>query len=162
ASPYSPFNKAPRVGYLRGIDFYKGVKLISTIAFAMYRYRRFHGLYPNLLKPKYFDEKLFKSKFFTELKVPESGNKLLTSSFIPADWKTSISVAKIVWHSPTAKLPRNNEIKSGYYFLKASHGCGMFKTLTEDEFICLEKICEKWLENDYGLTTGEWWYNTFE
>ena len=161
-----PFNKGPRIGYLRGIDFYKGSSLISTITSEMYGYRRYHGVYPNLLKPKYFDEKLLKSKFFTELKVPESGNKLLTSSFIPADLKTSISVAKIVWHSPTAKLPRNNEIRPGYYFLKASHGCGMFKRirypLREDEFICLEKICEKWLENKFGLTTGEWWYNTFE
>src|SRR5262249_26454694 len=71
ASPYTPFNKAPRIGYLRGIDFYKGSKLISTIASAMYGYRWYHGVYPNLLKPKYFDEKLIKLKFFTELKVPE-------------------------------------------------------------------------------------------
>ncbi|MGB8743559.1 MAG: hypothetical protein WCD52_25945, partial [Xanthobacteraceae bacterium] len=50
-SSYSRFNKAPRVGYLRGIDFYKGSELISTIALAMYEYQRFHGARPNLLKP---------------------------------------------------------------------------------------------------------------
>jgi TupA-like ATPgrasp len=165
-SPHSPFKKAPRIGYLRGIDFYKGSLLISTLAFAMHDYRRHHGVFPKLLKPTYFDEKLFKSKFFTEIKVPESGNKLLTSRFIPKDLKNSISVAKIIWHSPTAKLPRNNEIMPGYYFLKASHGAGMFKKirypLREDELICLEKTCEKWLENKFGLTTGEWWYNTFQ
>jgi TupA-like ATPgrasp len=166
ASPHSAFNNAPRIGYLRGIDFYKGSKLISTIAFAMRGYRGFHGVYPSLLKPTYFDEKLFKSKFFTEFKVPESGNKLFTSSFIPVDLKTSINVATIVWHSPLAKLPRNNEIKPGYYYLKASHGSGMFKRirypLREDEFISLERTCEQWLGNEFGLTWGEWWYNTFE
>jgi hypothetical protein len=132
----------------------------------MDRFRRHHGVYPNLLKPTYFDEKLFKSKFFTEIKVPESGNKLLTSRFIPKDLETSISVAKIIWHSPIAKLPRNNEITPGDYFLKASHGSAMFRKirypLREDEFICLEKTCEKWLENKFGLPTGEWWYNTFQ
>jgi hypothetical protein len=166
ASPGSPFGKAPRIGYLRGIDFYKGSSLISTLAFAMYDYRRSHRVYPNLLRPAYFDEKLFQLKFFTEIKVPESGNKLLTSRFIPEDLKASITVAKVVWHSPTPKLPRNNEIMPGDYFLKASHGCGMFKKirypLREDEFISLEETCEKWLENRYGLTTGEWWYNTFQ
>lgn len=166
ASPRSPFKKAPRIGYLRGIDFYEGSSLISTLAFAMYDYRQRHGVYPNLLKPRYFDEKLFKSKFFMEMKVPESGNKLLTSSFIPGDLRNSISVAKVIWHSPIAKLPRNNEVMPGDYLLKANHGAGMFKKirypLREDELVSLEDTCEKWLRNKFGLTTGEWWYSTFQ
>jgi TupA-like ATPgrasp len=132
----------------------------------MYNYRRVRGVYPNILRPRYFDEKLFKSTFFTEIKVPESGNKLLTSKFIPEDLRTSIGVAKIIWHSPIAKLPRNSAIMPGDYFLKASHGAGMFKKirypLREDEIICLEKTCEKWLEDEYGLRSGEWWYHTFQ
>jgi TupA-like ATPgrasp len=166
ASPHSPFNKAPKTGYLRGIDFYKESLLISILALAMYYYRRHHGVYPNLLKPTYFDEKLFKSKFFTEIKVPEGGNKLLTSRFIPEDLETSINVAKVIWHSPLPKLPSNNEITPGDYFLKANHGSNMFRKirypLREDEFICLEKTCEKWLGNRFGLAHGEWWYNTFQ
>jgi hypothetical protein len=165
-STCSPFHKAPRTGYLRGIDFYKGWRLIPALAFAMWVFRRSHGVYPNLLQPAYFDEKLFKLKFFTELKIPESGNKLLTSEFIPAELKTSIGVAEIIWHSPMARLPRNDEILPGAYFLKASHGAGMFKKirypLREDEFVCLERVCQEWLENSYGLTTGEWWYSTFQ
>ena len=97
----SPFNKAPRTGYLRGIDFYKGPKLVLTFAFATRGYRKFHGVYPNVVRPVVFSEKLFKSIFFAEMKVPESGNKLLTSSFIPADLKSSLGVPKIVWHSPS-------------------------------------------------------------
>ena len=166
ALPRSPFNKAPRIGYLRGIDFYKGSSLISSLAFALYDYRRSRGVYPNLLRPTSFDEKLFKSKFLTEIKVPESGNKLLTSRFIPEALKTSISVAKIIWHSPIAKLPRNTAITPGGYFLKANHGAGMFKKirypLGEDEFICLEKTCENWLQSKFGLHDGEWWYHTFQ
>jgi TupA-like ATPgrasp len=34
--------------------------------------------------------------------------------------------------------------------------------LREDEFICLERVCQEWLENSYGVTTGEWWYSTFQ
>ena len=165
-SSYSPFNKAPRSGYLRGIDFYKGWRLIHALALAMYFFRQSHGFYPNLLRPVYFDEKLFKLKFFTELKTPESGNKLLTSKFIPAELKASIGVAKIIWHSPMARLPRNDEIVPGAYFLKASHGAGMFKKirypLREDELVYLEWLCQEWLKNSYGVTTGEWWYSTFQ
>ncbi|MGB8742989.1 MAG: ATP-grasp fold amidoligase family protein, partial [Xanthobacteraceae bacterium] len=69
-------------------------------------------------------------------------------------------------HSPMAKLPRNNEIKTGYYFLKANHGSGMFKRirypLSGDELVCLERTCEEWLESNFGLPTGEWWYSAFQ
>ena len=165
-SSCSPFNKAPKTGYLRGIDFYKGWRLIHALALAMYFFRQSHGVYPNLLRPVYFDEKLCKLKFFTELKTPESGNKLLTSKFIPAELKTSIGVAKIIWHSPTARLPPNDEILPGAYFLKASHGAGMFKKirypLREDELVYLERLCQEWLKNNFGVTTGEWWYSGFQ
>jgi hypothetical protein len=161
-----PFEKAPRIGYLRGIDFYKRSKLVSALARALKHYRKFHGVYPSVLTPTGFSEKLFKSMFFAEMKVPESGNKLLTSSFIPADLNNSISVPKIVWHSPAAKLPGNNEMRPGRYYLKANHGSGMFKKirypLREDEFFSLEKTCERWLRYDFGLANGEWWYSTFE
>jgi teichuronopeptide biosynthesis TupA-like protein len=161
-----PYNKPPRTGYLRGIDFYRGSKLASTFAFAMKHYREFHGVYPNVLRPIGFSEKLFKSIFFAEMKVPESGNKLLTSCFIPADLRGSISVPKIIWHSPVAKLPTNNEIKPGCYYLKASHGSGMFKKISyplgEDQLFSLERTCEHWLRRKFGLANGEWWYSTFE
>jgi len=56
-------------------------------------------------------------------------------------------------------------MKPGRYYLKASHGSGMFEKirypLSDNEFSSLERTCEQWLRREFGLTTGEWWYNTF-
>src|SRR5262245_42173904 len=81
--PQSPFKRIARPGFMRGIDFYSSTELISSIALTMEKFRSAHGLLPNLLEPKGFNEKIVWSKFFAEMKIPESGNKLLTSKFIP-------------------------------------------------------------------------------
>lgn len=159
----SPFRRKPRPGHVRGIDFYDGNTLIQTVAFAMYKYHRFHGTLPDFVNPSRYDEHIFRRKFFAEFKVPESGNKLLTSSFIPAHLKDLIHSPKIVWHSPHAELPANDELAPGFYYLKANHGSNMFQRieypLKENERRLLESKCAAWLANDYGIHDGEWWYS---
>ncbi|MFZ2469908.1 ATP-grasp fold amidoligase family protein [Parvibaculum sedimenti] len=139
--------------------------LIQTMAFAMYKYHRFHGTLPDFVNPSGYNEHIFRRKFFAEFSVPESGNKLLTSSFIPAHLKGLIRIPEIVWHSPHAELPTNNEIAPGFYYLKANHGSNMFQRieypLKEDERRLLERKCAAWLANDYGVHDGEWWYSAF-
>src|SRR5262245_4802487 len=76
--PDSPFNKGIRPGFMRGIDFYNRRKLISAVALTIGKFRFVHGIAPNLLHPEGFNEKIVWSKFFSEVKIPESGNKILT------------------------------------------------------------------------------------
>jgi hypothetical protein len=163
--PHSPFNHFPRDGYLRGIDFYDESGLTSAMALTMAKFRKSHGILPNLVEPTGFNEKIVWSKFFAEFKIPESGNKLLTHTFIPPDIQGLIQCPGIVWHSPKARLPGNDEIPPGYYYLKSNHGCGMFKRirypLDDRQRIDLESICRQWLAHPYGLHDGEWWYNIF-
>ena len=162
----SPYKKSARIGYLRGIDFYAPLTFCSVLANAMLNYKEVHGVYPNLVKPQGFSEKLFWFKFFGEVKVPETGNKLLTERFIPEHIQHLISCPKIVWHSKQPTLPKNNELLAGSYYLKASHGSNMFKKiqypLTDQERAVLESTCHQWLAYPYGIETGEWWYNSFE
>ena len=162
----SPYKKSARTGNLRGIDFYAPLNFYSVLANAMLNYKKTHGVYPNLVKPRGFSEKVFWFKFFGEVKIPETGNKLLTAYFIPENMRHLISCPKIVWHAKQANLPKNDEIPAGSYYLKASHGSNMFKKiqypLTDQERAVLELTCHQWLAYPYGIETGEWWYNSFE
>ena len=162
----SSYEKSARTGYLRGIDFYAPLNFCSVLANALLNYKKVHGVYPNLVTPQGFSEKVFWFKFFGEVKVPETGNKLLTERFIPEHIRHLISCPQIVWHAKHATLPKNDEIPAGSYYLKASHGSNMFKKiqypLTDHERVVLELTCHQWLAYSYGIETGEWWYNSFE
>ena len=165
-SSSSPYKKLAPAGYLRGFDFYPKLKFYSVLANAMLHYKKAHGVYPNLVKPQGFSEKVFWFKFFGEVKIPESGNKLLTGHFIPTHMRHLISCPEIVWHAKEPILPKNHELPSGSYYLKASHGSNMFKKiqypLTDQERAALESVCQQWLADLFGIETGEWWYNSFD
>lgn len=156
----------PADGFLRGIDFYRGVRLAAVMVRAVDGFYNVHGYYPDLLRPRHYAEKLFASKFLRPFKVPEAGNKLLTSAFIPANLAGRLRCPEIVWHSPQPLLPPNEAVAPGVYYLKASHGSGMFRRvrypLEAPQREALQRLCRQWLATPYGDTNGEWWYNTFE
>jgi hypothetical protein len=162
----SPYKKSPQKGYMRGIDYYPERELIRILTLLMVQYRKVHGEFPDLVSPTGFNEKILWSKFFAEVKIPESGNKLLTSTFIPEDLGGALQCPEIHWRSARPRLPRNHEIKPGTYYVKATHGSGMFQRvrypMDEKAIARLERKCRKWLESPYGLEKGEWWYNVFD
>jgi|GEM_PF-1999708 len=161
----SPFRSRPPEGFLRGIDFYSRQELIKSLTTMLKTYREAGGRYPNLVSPRLFSEKLNHAKYFSPIKIPESGNKLLTANFLPASLHGCVSVPEILWHSNEPRLPDNNTVAAGLYYLKASHGSGMVRRihfpLGEEERRELEGLCGNWLNQPYGLELGEWWYNTF-
>lgn len=164
--PNSPFERQPRPNHLRGIDFYDEDTLLLTMARYMRRYHRAQGVLPKLIEPVGFSEKICWSNFFAEMRVPESGNKLLTSSFIPASVQGMLKCPEIVWHSRHPDLPRNEEFEPGSYYLKAAHGSSMCRRisypLSEEHFERLQVKCRQWLAEHYGFESGEWWYCAFD
>lgn len=165
-SSRSPFAEAPTPGYLRGIDVYDTRSFMMVLRDCFTRFVDFHGYPPNFAEPTGFDEKILRAKFFSEFKVPQSGNKLLTASFIPPGQKDTVHCAKIAWHSGEPTLPANDALPPGTYFLKASHGSGMVCPVTYPLDLVtrrrLESMCHKWLTTLYGIHNGEWWYNVFK
>lgn len=159
------YSASPAEGYMRGIDFYSDAELPKIIGAAFYLFFINHGYFPNLMSPLGFDEKLLWSKFFRPLRVPESGNKLLTAAFIPDVVKQEISCPEIVWRSDSAQLPSNDMVAPGHYYLKSNHGSDRVQRVTypldRGERKMLEALCNKWLQKPYGLKNGEWWYNAF-
>jgi len=161
----SPFATATLEGYQRGTDFYSRQDLLKSLTTMLTTYREAGGRYPNLVSPRLYSEKINHAKYFSPIKVPESGNKLLTAKFLPASLNGRVSVPEILWHSDEPRLPENDALAAGLYYLKASHGSGMVRRirfpLGQEERRALEAVCENWLNQPYGLELGEWWYNAF-
>lgn len=165
AHPGSPFARDSRAGFMRGIDFYTAPALEHALAQSLGAYRHRFGRYPDLVNPQLLNEKIIWFKFFGKMKVPEAGNKLLTSRFLPEDAAALVKVPEIVWHDPQPTLPSNDAVDPGHYYLKASHGCNMYRRISyplePGERRALESLCRTWLDKSYGLNDGEWWYNVF-
>ncbi|WP_353617337.1 MULTISPECIES: ATP-grasp fold amidoligase family protein [unclassified Synechococcus] len=161
----SPFATAPPEGFRRGIDHYSRQDLIAVLQNVLASYRRACGRYPDLARPRSYSEKVSHAKFFAPIKVPESGNKLLTGSFLPPALAGQVSVPEVVWHHDQPQLPANGQLEPGEYYLKASHGSDMVQRirfpLEAGQREALEATCRRWLSRPFGLGQGEWWYNSF-
>jgi len=166
ADPAGPFSKRPKPGYLRGIDFYSVHNLLMILQAMGDAFRKTHGRYPDIVAPEMLSDKIFASKFLRPLKVPQSGNKLLTSSFIPQAARELTSCAPIIWHSPVAKVPRGDAIEPGVYYLKTSHGCDMYRRiaypLNDEQADALDEEFGRYLKRRYGVASGNWWHNVFK
>jgi hypothetical protein len=160
------FEARPVRGWRRGIDTYSAAIFPSVLTTAAEQFHQAHGRFPDIVHPRRYTDKIFWSKFFRPLKVPETGNKLLTASFIPEDACELIRCPPIVWHSQQARLPRGGEIEPGSYYLKASFGANMFRRVTypisESEAEQLEREFGAHLTHSYNWWRGEWWYNAFK
>ena len=164
---YPPRGPSQRpTGYARGIDFYSERDFIQVIANIYLAYREKGGMYPNLIEPELYSEKLNTLKLLSWMRLPESGNKLLTANFLIPEARPLLLIPEVVWRSTRAILPLNGSIPDGEYFFKANHGSGFFRRirypLTLEDRIVLESLGRRWLKLDYGLHLGEWWYNVFE
>ena len=113
--PRNPLLQQAPAGYRRGIDFYSASALVRVLGAAGAGFRKAQGRWPNILDPQSFSDKIFWSKFFRPMKVPETGNKLKTDAFIPDEVRPIISCPEIVWHSRTPKVPRAGEVEPGDY-----------------------------------------------
>lgn len=154
------------VNGVRGEDFYGSGRLTKALTKAILKFRMAHGSYPDLVNPTGFNEWVVWSKFFRPFRVPESGNKLLTSAFIPKHLTSSICCPQILWSGIELDWPKMKFLREGRrYYLKASHGSGMYKAfrwpLNEIEKKQLTELSGKWLRSSFGLADGEWWYNAF-
>ena len=165
ATRAAPFRKLPPDGYRRGIDHFSASSIPTVISVAAKQFHDVHRRYPDLVSPTRYSDKIFWAKFFRLLKVPEAGNKLLTSSFIPREASDLVRCPTIVWHSPEARIPRGNEVEPGTYYLKANLGADRYRRLTypitSAEADALDAEFAGHIANGYNWWLGEWWYNVF-
>jgi hypothetical protein len=162
----SPFISNGERGLKRGVDFYSASKLLHVMAMASAHFYSIHGAFPRIAAPVGFNEWVTWRKFFDSFKIPESGNKLLTSKSIPSEISGSVRCANVLWRSVDPKLPDNDDLPPGRYFLKASHGAGLYEVISYPlqpaDRTALERTTTNWLSYRYGLPSGEWWYSAFK
>ena len=165
AAADSPFLVPPPAGYKRGIDFYTASSLVRVMATAATLFRKAHGRWPDILDPRNLSDKIFWSQFFRPLKVPEAGNKLMTGHFLTDEVRAAIDCPAVVWQSAEARVPRGGEVAPGAYYLKTSHGSNMFRRIvypiSDAEADALDAEFAQYLLKSYGMSHGEWWYNSF-
>lgn len=116
--------------WMRGIDYYPASHLLHVLATASSQFYSVHGVFPRITSPVGFNEWVTWRKFLDPFKVPESGNKLLTHTYLTDACSESVRCARVLWRSVEPKLPGNDSLPPGSYFLKASHGAGLNGVIT--------------------------------
>lgn len=153
-------------GWIRGVDFYPRNQLGRVLLRAFAQFHSAHGRYPNISEPQGFNEWVIRSKFLRLMKIPESGNKLQTQSFIPAQMTGRVSCARILYSGSRLDWEHLDRLSPGsLYYLKSSHGSGMCRRfawpMSEPERRELCAVGERWLRHRFGLANGQWWYSAF-
>jgi len=163
ADPSGPFVRRPPAGTMRGIDFYPASRLVVALARSLALYERAHGRLPNLLHPASMTEKLVWAKFFSPVPTPSPGDKLGLAHYVPRSLRGRVELPAPVWVGDEARLPPNDAVPPGDYFLKASHGSGFLRELryplSAEERERAQTDAARWLGVDYGTAWGEWWYS---
>ena len=163
--PLSPLFGKPLPGHGRGVDRLGRPGLRKVLAETINQFVACHGYPPDLFQPERFLEKLVWRKFFSNLRIPQSGNKLLTGSYIPPELQQHVRVPLVVWRSAGSRLPDDGEIAAGWYYLKSNHGAGNVERirypLAAAERIRLERKTTEWLRHPFRPDNLEWWYNAF-
>ncbi|MFO1056267.1 MAG: hypothetical protein U1E53_04795 [Dongiaceae bacterium] len=163
--PASPLRGRVLPGHARGADRLDRAGLVRALQQTCNRFAIRQGYAPDLFRPRRYLEKLVWRKFFANLPVPQSGNKLLVASFIPPHLAGQVQAAPIVWQSRSPALPANEAIAAGWYYLKSNHGSGnvlrVRYPLEPAERTRLERTAEEWLRTPYPPQSFEWWYDAF-
>jgi hypothetical protein len=163
--PASPLFASALSGHERGVDRLDRQELRRLLRATVYHFAARHGYLPDLFQPERFLEKLVWRKFFSNLKVPQSGNKLLVGTYIPPHLERHVRVPEVVWRSAAPQLPDDRDIAPCWYYLKSNHGSGFVERvrypLEAAERTRLEQRTARWLRNLLPPDEFEWWYNVF-
>ncbi len=160
----SPLVAKALPGHQRGVDIVDRKTAITLLARTVNRFVGFHGYAPDLFEPKRFLEKVVWRKFFANLQIPQSGNKLLVDRYIPPHLADQVRTPRVVWRSASPALPDDGALTEGWYWFKSNHGTGnVVKVrwpLGRDERARLQALAAGWLK-PFEPQTFEWWYNAF-
>ena len=149
-------------GHIRSFDVLPYPKLQYNLTRGMNWYASNHGFEASIFHPARFSEKLLVTKLFAPLPMPSPGDKLGVERYIPPAWRTVVRPAKRFWESHLPVIPEEIDAPPGVYYLKANHSSGANEKITlplsESDREELSKLAKRWLNFDYGLRGGEWWY----
>ena len=154
-----------RRGCLRGIDVFSAQGLPDAFRGACNNFRAAHGRFPALINPQTTADHWFTVKFFHDipLRPINPADKLTSPLFMSEETRRQVGYPDRVWISEEPRLPGDDEVPPGDYWLKISNASAMQTRLRwppspEEREVLLGKI-EKWWPKNFGLVWGEWWYS---
>lgn len=160
---YLPEIPIPRAGRLRFLAE-RTIRIlpepIGISIVSMYRYRHKFGYYPNIFRPKTFNEKIQARKIFDRREhLCLWADKYAVRDYVKA--KVGPNVLANLYHVttnssdiPFDKLPRQ-------YVVKPTHGSGWVQIVKNGDAINREELidrCRRWLSLNYFDVTKEWAY----
>ena len=152
----------PPPGHLRSFDVLPRRRLQYNLVRGMNWYASNHGFFPNIFHPRRFTEKLLVTKFFAPVPMPSPGDKRNNHLYIPQAFRDEVKTPKRYWESHIPVIPERIDAPPGVYYFKANHASGanlkVELPLSEDDHTRLTAQAKKWLNFDYGVRGGEWWY----
>lgn len=147
---------------VRTIEALPDTLAISILA--MQRYRHRFGRYPNILRPRTFNEKIQVRKLFDRRQqLCLWADKFGVRDYVAA--KVGPAVLAELYHVttdpcdiPFDKLPRK-------YVVKPSHGSGWIQIVNDGKTVNKQELierCKRWLTLNYFDVTGEWVYKNIK
>ncbi len=118
------------------------------------------GYWPNIERPRSFNEKINYRKFFTNNeKFTEVEDKWKVRDYVKE--KVGEEILPEILHVTNDPETIPFEELSGKFVVKANHGSGwntIVKDKDEENFEQIKEKCEEWLNQKYGKDGQEYWY----
>lgn len=129
------------------------------------RFRRRFGWWPNLKKPRTFNEHLLRYKLTsrTDSRLPVLADKIAAKDAVMAQIGDEHIIPTYWTGAELPPLQQRNWPKP--YVLKAAHRSGAYLIVHEDEkedWDAIERRCEDWLASTFGKSGREWHYSHIE
>jgi hypothetical protein len=139
-------------------------KTIPSWLILIRRYRKAHGVFPNLVRPATFNEKtLYRILFDRRTVLRQLADKAAVRSYVALRLGQQV-LPKLYYLTtrpdtiPFDQLPER-------FVVKPTHGCGWVQIVTDKSAIdrdTLVSICTRWLNQSYYDISREWVYKEIE
>lgn len=148
---------------MRGIDAYSPAQLSLAFRNAVALFQYAHGRMPDLVNLPEAADHFFKMKFFDFIPIdPNPASKLDCARYVPPTLRNTVRVPAHPWVSHYPKLPPNDSVPPGIYWLKLEFGNANHVKLEWPLPPTARNKVERFLSvhfnKRFGPDCGEWWY----
>jgi hypothetical protein len=135
-------------------------KALPSWLLTVRRYRSRHGRFPNIIRPRTFNEKvLYRILFDRRNALTLVADKFAARSYVEA--RLGPSILPQLYHVTTDPDTIPFDSLPEKFVVKPSHGSGWSQIVTDKSTLdraALVKTCRNWLKQSYYEITGEWAY----
>jgi len=126
------------------------------------KYYRFHSRFPDLKKPKGFNEKIvYRMLYHRNELLSLCADKIVVRQYVEEKVSESILIPMITSCSDFSEI--DPDTLPEQFVVKANHGSGWIRIVRDKNDVDwneLKRICNGWLKHNFYLRTREWVYDS--